>query len=212
MGLPAKQNNEQAPPPAPDALPPMAFEQPPPGTTTARVADDIKNLQNRLHSLIENDRFKNKISFGSVVLKSVAQGDYDRAIKELELVGIGFEEYPAFAVRTQRQVEHAKSLVLAIKTKHEVGKSAHINRSKQKELSDKITEHFVELKKTLINIEKIQKSVRSSDLSSATVFFKSSFFAVAAVFLVYTFYQVSHLASDFSLMDIFGFFTLMWPE
>ncbi len=211
MGLSEKQNNQQASQNAVDALPAAALV-PASGPGAERVAEGIKNLQKRLHSLIENDNFKNKISFGSVVLKSVAQGGYDRALRELEMVGDGFEAYPAFAIRTQRQVEHAKSLVFAIKTKHEVGKSAHINRSKQKELSDKITEHFVELKKTLINIEKIQKSVRSSDLSSTTLFFKSAFYSVAVVFLVYTFYQASHFMSDLSLMDVFSFFTLQWPE
>ncbi|MBY0384152.1 hypothetical protein K2X05_03250 [bacterium] len=173
----------------------------------------VKGLEKRLGELIEQDAVRGgHISFGYVVLTSVAQGNYDRATKELESVGIGFEGYPAFEARSRRFVEHAKGLVLAIKTKNEVGKSPHVNKSKQKELSDRITEHFVDLKRTLIIIEKVQKSVRSADLGSTVFFFKTCFYSIAALFIFYTIYQNSIYSDTFSLRDLFSFFEFQWPD
>jgi hypothetical protein len=172
----------------------------------------VKGLEKRLAELIERDERSGRISFGYVVLSSVAQGNYERATKELDSVGVGFEGYPAFETRSRRFVEHAKGLVLAIKTKHEVGKSPHVNKSKQKELSDRITEHFVDLKKTLIVIEKVQKSVRAADLGSTVYFFKTCFYSLAAIFIIYTIYQNSIYSDTFSIRDIFSFLEFQWPD
>jgi hypothetical protein len=149
-----------------------------------KAYNDIKHLESRLASLIEsNEMDPSRISFGLVVLTSVAQGNYERATAELDAVGVGFEEYKYFKIRTARFVEHAKGLVAAIRTKHMIGKSTHVNKSKQKELSDKIADHFLELKNTIVMIEKVQKSVRAEDLSSTLVFIRTLFFAVATVIL-----------------------------
>ena len=172
---------------------------------------DFKGLEKRLTDLIEKDGGNRNLSFGYVVLSSVIHGQYDRAQKELESVYSGFDEFPAFVVRSKRFVEHAKGLVTAIKTKHEVGKSPHINKSKQKELSDRIAEHFIDLKKTLMTIEKVQKSVRASDLSSTIYFFKACFYSCLAVFVAYTVYVNAFYSDTFSFRDLFQFFDLQWP-
>ena len=184
----------------------------PHSTTSEKVAFGITNLEKRLASLIEHEGNKKKVSFGFVVLTCVAQSQYDRALLELESVGEGFEEYPAFEVRARRFIEHAKGLVSAIRTKHQVGKSPHVNKSKQKELSDRITEHFVDLKRTLIVIEKVQKSVRAKDLSSTLLFFKTCFFVSVILFLSYTAYQNSAYSNTFSLRDLFDLFTFQLPD
>lgn len=173
---------------------------------------DFKGLEKRLSEMIEKEGSKKNLSFGYVVLSSVVRGQYDRAQKELESVFLGFEEFPAFAVRSKRYVEHAKGLVTAIKTKHEVGKSPHINKSKQKELSDRIAEHFIDLKKTLMTIEKVQKSVRASDLSSTIYFFKATFYSLLAVFVAYTIFVNAFYSDSFSFRDLFQFFSLYWPD
>ncbi len=173
---------------------------------------DFKGLEKRLSALIERDGGNRNLSFGYVVLSSVVHGQYDRAQKELENVYIGFEEFPAFVVRSRRFVEHAKGLVTAIKTKHEVGKSPHINKSKQKELSNRIAEHFIDLKKTLMTIEKVQKSVRASDLSSTIYFFKASFYSFLAVFVAYTIFVNAFNSDTFSFRDLFQYFDFYWPE
>jgi hypothetical protein len=178
----------------------------------ATLSFDFKGLEKRLADLIDKDGGGRKLSFGYVVLSSVVRGQYDRAQKELESVYVGFEEFPAFAERSKRFVEHAKGLVMAIKTKHEVGKSPHINKSKQKELSNRIAEHFVDLKKTLVTIEKVQKSVRASDLSSTIFFFKACFYSLLAVFAAYTIYVNAMYSDTFSFRDIIQFFDFQWPD
>jgi hypothetical protein len=160
---------------------------------------DFKGLEKRLAALIERDGGNHNLSFGYVVLSSVVHGQYDRAQKELENVYIGFEEFPAFVVRSRRFVEHAKGLVGAIKTK-------------QQELSDRIAEHFIDLKKTLMTIEKVQKSVRASDLSSTIYFFKASFYSFVAVFVAYTIYVNAIYSDTFSFRDLFQYFDFYWPE
>jgi hypothetical protein len=150
-----------------------------------KAYNDIKHLEARLASLLETgEGGYAQVSFGFTVLSSVAHGNYERALAELESVGEGFEEYKLFKVRTHRYVEHAKSLVAAIRVKHMIGRSAHVNKSKQKELSDKIADHFLELKTTIILIEKVQKSVRAEDLSSTIYFVKTLFYATTFVILV----------------------------
>lgn len=148
-----------------------------------KAYNDIKHLEQRLASMIDTAEGSNSISFGFTVLSCVAHGNYDRALKELDCVGDGFEEYVYFKVRTTRFVEHAKGLVAAIRVKHMIGKTPHINKSKQRELSDKIADHFLELKRTIVMIEKIQKNVRAEDLSSTIIFMRTFFYSVATVIL-----------------------------
>lgn len=150
-----------------------------------KAYNDIRHLEARLASMIESEGDRHKqISFGFTVLSCVAQGNYDRAMEELETVGEGFEQYRLFKVRTHRYVEHAKSLVNAIRIKHMIARSSHVNKSKQKELADKIADHFLELKTTIVMIEKIQKNVRAEDLSSTIYFVKTVFYATALVVLI----------------------------
>ncbi len=186
-------------------------EEPSKSTKSSRVLTDINHLEKRLAELLEQDVPGSRISFGFTVLSSVARGQYDRAIAELDSVGIGLEEYRLFEFRARRFVEHAKSLVVAIRAKHAVGKSANVNKSKQKELSDKIAEHFLDLKRTIIIIEKIQKSVRSEDLSSTILFFRTCFCSVAFVLGVYAFWNVYPDLEAFSFRDLFSFFFWEWP-
>ncbi len=150
-----------------------------------KAYNDIKHLEQRLASMLESGEAAtpSRVSFGFTVLSCVAHGNYERALSELEHVGVGFEDYALFAVRTHRHIEHAKSLVAAIRIKHMIGKSPHINKSKQKELSDKIADHFLDLKRTIVMVEKIQKNVRAEDLSSTLLFVKTVFYALAIVIL-----------------------------
>lgn len=181
-------------------------------TTTSRVLSDINSLNKRLAEMLEQDIPGSRISFGFTVLNAVAQSNYDRALEELERVGVGLEEYRLFEFRARRFIEHAKSLVVAIRAKHTVGRSLSVNKSKQKELSDKIAEHFMDLKRTIIIVEKIQKSVRSEDLSSTVLVIKSVFFAVVSV-LVY--FAMSRLAPDVDidmLTELGGLFSWTWPS
>jgi len=180
-------------------------------TVSSKVLSDINNLEKRLAELLEQDVPGSRISFGFAVLSSVARGNYERALAELEAVGNGLEEYRLFEFRSRRFVEHAKSLVVAIRAKHSVGKSSNVNKSKQKELSDKIAEHFVDLKRTIIVIEKIQKSVRSEDLSSTILFFKTGYISAIAVLGAYAFYHFYPEFQSITWKEFFSFFFWNWP-
>jgi len=178
---------------------------------SARALSDINNLQKRLAELLEQDIPGSRVSFGFAVLNCVAQGHYDRALAELESVGNGLEEYQLFEFRARRFIEHAKSLVITIKAKHTVGTASNVNKSKQKELSDKIAEHFLELKRTIITIEKIQKGVRSADLSATAIFLRSIFFAITAIFIAYGVQILWPEFSTLTIEDFMGFMEWMIP-
>lgn len=171
-----------------------------------KAYNDIRHLEARLASLMESgDGGRSaQISFGFTVLSSVAQGQYDRAMEELESVGLGFEQYRLFKVRTYRYVEHAKSLVNAIRIKHMIGRSTHVNKSKQKELSDKIADHFLELKNTIVMIEKIQKNVRAEDLSS-TIYFVKTVFYIIGLFVLVTGMSYAYHYLDITPSQLFMF-------
>lgn len=178
---------------------------------SSKVLTDINNLEKRLAELLEQDVPGSRISFGFSVLSNVARGSYDRAIAELDSVGVGLEDYRLFEFRSRRFVEHAKSLVVAIRAKHTVGKSSNVNKSKQKELSDKIAEHFVDLKRTIIIIEKIQKSVRAEDLSSTIFFFKTCFVAAVAILSAYAYFHLTDELAALPIKEVISYFFLDWP-
>lgn len=164
-----------------------------PQEAALKAYNDIRHLESRLEAMIDTheDGTKNRISFGVTVLSCVAQGNYDRALKELECVGDGLEAYYLFKILSRRYVDHAKSLVASIKAKYMVGRASRISKSKQKELSDKIADHFLELKTTIIMIEKIQKNVRAEDLGSTVYLVKTLFYAVMVVALAASFFYAN---------------------
>jgi len=190
----------------PPDLQPVLSEAKTVQSPSSKVLTDINNLEKRLAELLEQDVPGSRISFGFAVLSCVAHGNYDRAIEELDQVGNGLEEYRLFEFRSRRFVEHAKSLVVAIRAKHGVGKSPNVNKSKQKEISDKIAEHFIDLKRTIIIIEKIQKSVRSEDLSSTILFFRTCFFASLAVLIAYAFFNLWPELQDLNWQQLTSYF------
>jgi hypothetical protein len=174
---------------------------------------EVTNLKKRLYELLKKDeKLSNTGSFGFVVLSSIVQGHYERAKAELDMVHIGLEEYTDFEKRARRFIEHAKSLVVAIKIKYELCNSEQVGKTKEKELANIIIEHFVDLRKSIIAIEKIQKSVRSSDLKSTTYFLKILFFAIAAIFLMYSSYYAIPQLEDLANSKILGFFHWSIPE
>lgn len=169
----------------------------------------FKNLEKRLEELLNEEGPKSRVSFGFMVLSCVVQGNYERALTELDSTAMGIEGYPEFTEKSSRYIEHAKSLVLAIKTKKEIGLSPHINKSKQKELGDRIAEHFMDLKKCIIIIEKIEKGIRAKDLGSSVYIIISLYFSVVGLFVAclvaYLWPEIKDLPWD-SIQEYF------WPE
>ena len=154
------------------------------------VVNTEGSLEERLEELIEEEAVRSHISFGFVVLNSVVQGNYERAFSELKNVGKGLEEYSEFERDARRYVDHSKSLVSAIKTKRTICQTPQINRSKKRELNERIMSHFVELKKSIICIEKIEKRVKYEDFSTTMIFFKTVFYSFVAIFIGYVVIEV----------------------
>jgi hypothetical protein len=174
---------------------------------------EVVNLKRRLHELLKKDeKLSNTGSFGYVVLSLVAQGSYERAKLELEMVHIGLEEYTDFENRARRFIEHAKSLVIAIKIKSELCASEKVGKAKEKELANTVVDHFVDLRKSIIAIERIQKSVKSADMRSTAAVLRVFFFCVVAVFIAYSAYNVFPQFKDIVNSKAFNFFHWEIPQ
>lgn len=157
------------------------------------------SLQQRLEELISEQGTRSSVSFGFVVLSCVVQGNYDRAFTELNNVGRGLEDYPQFEQESRRFIEHSKSLVSAIKTKRMISLTPQINKAKKRELTEKIMEHFIELKKSIITIEKIEKRVRAEDLSATIAVLKTIYVTAMAIFATYV---VVHVYPDIAVIPL----------
>lgn len=123
------------------------------------------------------------LTYGHSILAAVVYEKYDMALAELETILSIRVEYPGFGEKANRYIQHAKSLVRAIKTKRAIGKLPHVSRSKQKELVAALGLHFTELRVCILNIEKIERHVRREDISSTRWFMMALFWSIFCVFM-----------------------------
>ncbi len=122
------------------------------------------------------------LTYGHSILAAVVYERYEMAISELETLLSIRTDYPDFGEKAGRYIQHAKSLVRAIKAKRAVGKLPHVSRSKQKELVATLGIHFQELRTCILNIEKVERYVRKEDISSTRWFMISLFWSIGVVF------------------------------
>lgn len=148
------------------------------------------HLEGMLKEGIEDDKTNIKaesgpsgLTYGHAILAAVVYEKYEMAIAELDTLHGIKNDYPDFGTRANRYIQHAKSLVRAIKAKRAVGKLPHITRSKQKELVAALGMHFSELRACILNIEKIERYVRKEDISSTRWFMMAMYWSVFSVFL-----------------------------
>ena len=124
------------------------------------------------------------LTYGHAILAAVVYERYDMAVEELETI-LGIKaDYPDFGDKAGRFVQHAKSIVRAIKAKRAVGKLPHVSKTKQKELTVALGQHFKELRACIGNIEKVERFVRKEDLSSTRWVVLSIYWWGFAIFLV----------------------------
>lgn len=160
------------------------------------VEIDYSQLEHERSNIVAREfeqRLSRRIKSGAsgfryMVLHYVVTKKYDEAIKEIEAYIDEKEDFPVFRSRTAPYLTHCKDLVSAIRNKREFPSLGALAVSKQKELFDKVIEHFDELRSVLKRIEAIGHEVRLEDLRSTTIFLKSiiySFLAVlTAIFLL----------------------------
>lgn len=124
------------------------------------------------------------LTYGHAILAAVVYERYEMVLAELDTLLSLRQNYPDFGAKAGTYVNHAKSLVKAIKAKRAVGKLPHVSRSKQKELVATLGLHFNELRTCILNIEKVERYVRKEDISSTRWFMVVLFWSIAAVFFV----------------------------
>lgn len=153
-------------------------------------------LENQLQDLLNRDSGKTTkhngdiLTYGHAILAAVVYENYEQATGELDtLLGLR-KDYPLFGEKASPYVEHAKTLVKAIKTKRAVAKAPHLTKTKQKEIIGALTFHFKELRSCILNIEKIERHARKEDISSTRTFILTLYFCCFFIFS-YAFFQAN---------------------
>lgn len=154
------------------------------------------HLENQLQDLLKKDAGKSTkhngdiLTYGHAILAAVVYENYEQANGELDTLLSLRRDYPSFGDKASPFVEHAKSLVKAIKAKRAVARAPHLSKTKQKELIGALTFHFKELRSCILNIEKIERHARKEDLSSTRWFVLTLYFCCFFIFS-YAFFQAN---------------------
>jgi hypothetical protein len=121
-------------------------------------------------------------SLRNIVLQSVLDEDYNKALEEIKLFSEGPSEFPNFIPKVTRYLNHSRDLVYAIKAKRNFDGISSLTRAKQQELREKFKEHYGELKFVLRRIEKIESDLRIEDARSTIYIIRALW--IAAMVLV----------------------------
>jgi hypothetical protein len=120
------------------------------------------------------------------ILSLAAEGNYERASKELGDYVELKREYPQFRDRVSRYISHCNDLLNAIKAKKSFVGYRSLSMSKQQELRQRAFDHLEELKDTLKRIEAIETQLRLEDIRS-TVWVVKTFVVCTIVVLTLAF-------------------------
>ncbi len=152
---------------------------------TSHLEDLLKKGVDDQHEIQERQNQTNarpSLTYGHAILAAVVYEKYDMALAELDTLSSLKNDYPLFGDKAGRYIQHAKSLVKAIKSKRAIGKLPHVSRSKQKELIGALSIHFNEMRTCIVNIEKVERFARKEDISSTRWFMMSAYWSLFAVF------------------------------
>ncbi|MBC86122.1 MAG: hypothetical protein CL677_02995 [Bdellovibrionaceae bacterium] len=117
-----------------------------------------------------------------MVLTNLINGNYDGAIRDVEAFGESKKDsYPIFGTRAGRYIEHCVDLILAVKSKREFPGLSGLPVAKQREMFEKVLDHFDELKHYLKRIEAINAEIQIDDIRSTVYVVKTLSIAVAVV-------------------------------
>jgi hypothetical protein len=103
----------------------------------------------------------------------VVEERYEKAIGELEYFINSKSAYPNFKDRNERYVSHCIDLIHAIKSKRHFPGMNSLTKSKQKELQDRVHEHFNEMIEVIKKMEKIHQDMRIEDIRSTILIMKA---------------------------------------
>ncbi len=116
------------------------------------------------------------------ILQLVANNEYDSAVDELQLYVDHKTKYPLFQQRVETYVRHCKNLIYAIQAKRNFPSSVVLSYARQQELSEKVREHFEELKHYLKKIERVEREVKLDDMRSTVWVLKTLTYCLFALF------------------------------
>jgi hypothetical protein len=134
---------------------------------------------------IEASDFGEPGSLRNVVLQSVLEENYDKALEELKIFSETDSEFPNFLPRAKRYLNHARDLVYAIKAKRNFDGISSLTRAKQQELREKFKEHYGELKFILRRIEKLESDLRIEDARSTIYIIRALWIAAMVLVMVW---------------------------
>ncbi len=141
-----------------------------------------KGVEEQSETVTEKVDPRPSLTYGHAILAAVVYEKYDMAQAELDTLLSLKNDYPLFGEKAGRYIQHAKSLVKAIKSKRAIGKLPHVSRSKQKELIGALSIHFHELRTCIVNIEKVERYARKEDISSTRWFMMTAYWSGFSVF------------------------------
>lgn len=133
---------------------------------------------------VNKEDFGKADSLRHAVLTLVVAEEYPRAIARLKEFQEGRGDYPQFEARAGRYLSYAMDLIHGIKAKRSFPGVHALAMSKQQELYDRATEHFVDLTATLRKVERIDREVRAEDARSTVWIVKTVVLCLIAVMAV----------------------------
>jgi hypothetical protein len=119
-----------------------------------------------------------------IVLTHILQSNYDLALKEIEGYAEDKKEFPAFKIKAHRYITHCRDLIAAIQGKRELQGLSALPAPKQKDMFEKIVDHYEELKKHVRQIEAIGHETYLDDIRSTVIVLKVTTYCVITVLFV----------------------------
>ncbi len=149
-------------------------------------------IRANFESIFRRRDIGNPNSLRGIILSHVLEAQYELAITELETYAEGKVDYPSFEFKAQKYLRHCKELILAIQGKREFQGLSNLPVTKQRDMFEKIVNHYEELKNHIKRIETIGHETLLDDIRSTTIVLKTFIFCLFSILLLAL------------LMDLFG--------
>lgn len=118
------------------------------------------------------------------VLSMVSDSKYDEAVEYLNYFLSIHSEYPNYKRKAERFVRHCIDLINAIRAKRNFPGFKMLTRSKQQEISDKITDHYNELQYALGRIYVVLEQIKREDVRSTLWLLRSLIYAIWLIMII----------------------------
>jgi hypothetical protein len=125
-----------------------------------------KSVQRELTEKLKRHNWGQTGGLRSIVLRLIVAEDHERAIAEIRSFIASKSNYVAFQLRVESHIQHCCDLIRAIQNKRNLPGLGTLSLAKRQELSEKVVEHFEELKNYLKQIERIEREIRMDDSRS----------------------------------------------